>query len=147
MLVAGREPNRKTEFSATRRLGDRGAHRKMAAQLDGASRQELAGKLQRLARYLEGMWQPEIAQKYEKAALELERGVTPQRLYQICKTVLATVTGHHDGLLVIYVQKSDGSPDSRETEKYNVLLKEVQAFARRTVIVARFHWAARGFRW
>lgn len=93
------------------------------------------------------MWQPESAQKYEKTAFELERGVTPQRLYRICKTVLGTVTGHHDGLLVIYVQKSDGSPDSRETEKYNVLLKEVQAFARRTVIVATFHWTPRGFRW
>lgn len=109
MLVAGREPTMKTEFSATRRLSYRGAHRKMAAQLDGASGKELAGKLQRLARCLEGMWQPEIAQKYEKAALELERSVTPQRLYQICKTVLGTVTGHHDGLLVIYVQKSDDS--------------------------------------
>lgn len=71
MLVAGREPTMKTEFSATRRLGDRGAHRKMAAQLDGASGKELAGKLQRLARHLEGMWQPEIAQKYERLHLNL----------------------------------------------------------------------------
>jgi len=119
----------------------------MAAQLGGAALTALASKLQRLAQYIESMRQPTIARKYEKAAQELERGVTQQRLYQICKMVLGTITGHHDGLLVIYVQKPDGSPDAAETEKYFALLKEVRSFARRTVRVSRIAWVARGFRW
>lgn len=119
----------------------------MAAQSSKASMKALATKIQRLAKYLEGMWHPVIAQRYEKAAMELERGVTPQRMYQICKMVLDSITGHHDGLLVIYVQKPDGSPDAGETEKYFALPKEVRAIARRTVRVSRIRWVARGFRW
>lgn len=77
----------------------------------------------------------------------LENGVTQEHLYRICKAVLDSFTAHADRLLVIYVQKPEGSPDHDETEKYYSLLKEFRAFARRNLWKARLSWILGGFRW
>jgi hypothetical protein len=84
---------------------------------------------------------------YEEAAGRLENGVTPDQLHEICKAVLNSFGAHPDGLLVVYIQRSDGSPDEAETEKYYALLKELRVFARRILREARLSWIFNGFRW
>lgn len=119
----------------------------MNPKLVRKSFKDTARQMHSFMNYVEGMHQPQIARMYEEAAGRLENGVTPDQLHEICKTVLNSFGAHPDGLLGVYVQKPDGSPDDAETERYYALLTELRAFARRNLRQARLSWIFKGFRW
>ena len=119
----------------------------MAAQVNDKSFKDVARQMRTFAQYVDGMHQPRIARMYEEAAGRLEDGVTPDQLHEICEAVLNSFGAHQDGLLVIYVQKPDGSPDEDETEKYYALLKALRVFARRNLWETKLSWIFNGFRW
>ncbi|MGL3807890.1 hypothetical protein ACSYDW_17565 [Paeniglutamicibacter sp. R2-26] len=91
---------------------------------------DISRKMLLFARYLYSVHLPQAAEAFEDFARQLERGVTDDRLNDICNDVLSSLRAGPMTIGDRYITKPDGSPDSAETDNYYALIDELRKFAR-----------------